>query len=435
MKITSKIKSIFSDETLRLLAAVCDTRRIESDRQKMQTVISILGESGVKFVILGGATNRIAIQAGGYAIKIAINHQGFKDNFQEYAMSQETYPKTSKTYETTGYMLVAELVRLMDIDTWKARKSDILKILDSLAEDYLIGDVGYLEKNITNWGIRDNGDLVILDYAYCHRGTENLFMCEKCGEGILQYDINYDYFICSNRTVCNARYTYNDRKRINGDQVDLDMIEERKEASIIMPPGVMSKEVTTLADQYVDDNTVVVHNDYEYYKAQEENNMISVNYDSEEMMERMLEIARVALDNPDEAKRMNERLNAEITQSVAEDQKKVVISDDYEASSDDVWHLGRKYSLTKDAYSPDPGLYEAVDPNAIEDDDDTYCDILERARAVALNQMDEIDDEPSDEEESVEEPDDCNQPDSAPEKKVEPERKATILINGKEYQG
>ena len=178
MELVSKIKSIFPDEALDLLADICDTRRVPSNIEKMRLVVKILHRYNITFNMLGGATNRVVVQAGGYAIKIALDDQGYKDNFMEFSLSQEWQPDVTKSYETNGYILVQQCVRLLTKEEWRNRKMEILSILERHSHDYLMGDIGYIETNMANYGITDEGRVVILDYAYCHRATEQLFSCE-----------------------------------------------------------------------------------------------------------------------------------------------------------------------------------------------------------------------------------------------------------------
>ena len=189
-RIISKIKSMFPDELLVLLGAVCDTRRIDSIHEKMKIVMQLMKKYHIYYNSLGGATNRVVLFIDGYAVKIAIDRQGYKDNLMEYGLTRELQPYVTKTFETNGYVLVAECVKTMTKEEFKARNYDIKQILQTMASDYLMGDVGYINKNSTNWGIRDNGEIVILDYAYIHRATEHLFRCDECGCGVLRYTYN-----------------------------------------------------------------------------------------------------------------------------------------------------------------------------------------------------------------------------------------------------
>ena len=220
MKVISKIKMLLKTETIKNLAAVCDTRRLSSNIEKMKLAMKVMLEDRKDVIQIGGATNRIVVQLEGYIIKIAVDSQGYEDNLMEFSICEELYPDVTKSFETNGYILVAQTVRLPTKEEWRQRKAEVLRILDRLSKDYLLGDVGYDDLNRTNWGITDDNRMVILDYAYVHRATEKLFTCPECGDGILTYDQNYTVLMCANTVQCHARYTYSEMKRIQGDQVD-----------------------------------------------------------------------------------------------------------------------------------------------------------------------------------------------------------------------
>lgn len=307
MRLTSKIKQIFSDDLLTLLASVCDTKRIESAHQKMKLVGDLLFHHGIKWSFLGGATNRVVMFIEGYAVKVAIDSQGYRDNLIEYCICPELQPYVSKAYETNGYVLIAEYVQTMKQEDFITRKQDMLNILMALADDYLLGDVGYNKVNMTNWGIRSNGELVILDYAYVHRATETLFRCPVCGEGVLAYDHVFVKLRCTNNTVCHANFTYNDRKTDQGDQVDLDMIAEHKKISLVLSEGQSYIDVRDSGKGrlvYRDDGKtiIVVDNDDDYYemKRKERKDMLAINFDKEDAFNALVKMAIAAGTGSDE---------------------------------------------------------------------------------------------------------------------------------------
>lgn len=285
MILRSKIKNLFSEEVIKLMGSICDTRLIDSAHKKMLLVQQLLKKYEIPFYILGGATNRLALMIGGYTVKFALDRQGYKDNLMEYALSKELQPYVTKTYETNGYIVVAECVKLMSLEEWHLRKSDILKVLETLSQDYLLGDVGYIKKNFTNWGVRDDGSVVILDYAYCHRATENLFTCEVCGSGILRYDSTFSYLKCNNATVCTAKYDYTERKLIQGDTVDWDMIDEVKEDSLIVPVGSTTIEVVDRDGVFKNGNVRVIETTDEYLEYLRRKQKMGRNYDEQEVLD------------------------------------------------------------------------------------------------------------------------------------------------------
>ena len=129
MKIKSKIKQLFCDDLLNLCAVTCDTMRINSSQHKMLIIQQLLKKYNIPFSVLGGATNRIALYIDRYAVTFAVDHQGYVDNLVEYSISRELQPYVTKSYETNGYILVAESVKTMSLDDFKLRRADIETIL------------------------------------------------------------------------------------------------------------------------------------------------------------------------------------------------------------------------------------------------------------------------------------------------------------------
>ena len=349
MKLKSKIKEFMSEELLKQLAAVCDTRRIDSAHKKMKLIQQLLKKNGIVFQPLGGATNRIALMIDGYTFKFALDRQGYKDNLMEYALSPELQPYVTKTYETNGYVVIAECVRVMTLEEWNLRKQDILKILEILGQDYLLGDVGFLRKNFTNWGIRSDGSLVILDYAYCHRATENLFACEVCGAGILRYSSDFSYLKCSNSIVCNAKHEYIDRKLVQGDTVDWDMIKEMKDYSIVISKGKTEAEVTNNDGHLTDDKIRVINNLEDYYEYLKRRQKMGVRFDENELFDLTTRLMQAS------SQEERDMIRQELVNAV------IFIQDEEDAEN------GIEYKIDFDMINADMRM------NCDDDDDDDDC--------------------------------------------------------------
>lgn len=251
-EIISKIKSIFNDEALDRIAQICDTHCIYSQREKMILVMKTLVYYDIPYMFLGGATNRMVFQLKGYAVKIALDDLGYHDNEMEFSLcnllrdytkdlrSEDGKPlyATPKVFETNGYMLIMQYLTLMsktEFKSYRVRK-EAVKILGRLANKYLMGDVGLILKNYTNWGLSDDSLPQIIDFAYIHPATEKLFVCDACGS-IMKYDNDYVNLWCSE---CGAHYTYNDRTRKQGTGPDFKMINNAKHASLMLEKGVTS---------------------------------------------------------------------------------------------------------------------------------------------------------------------------------------------------
>lgn len=283
MKVKSKIKSIFDQQLRHQIAAICDTRQIQNNILKMDLSQRLMTTRGIKTEQLGGATNRYVVMIDGYAVKIAVDRQGFKDNLMEYALTNELQPYMTKSFETNGYILIQKCVRIVTLEEWRLRKVEILKILDEIGREYLLGDVGYDDVNRTNWGVTDEGDLVILDYAYCHRLTEDLFTCPVCGS-VLSYDQNFTMFLCTDRANCHARYSYNQIKARQGDAVDWETIAEKKNRSIVIPNNKDSIEVDRSDDLLLDESTFVIRSYSDMARYKEVKDMLTLDYNDPDVM-------------------------------------------------------------------------------------------------------------------------------------------------------
>lgn len=155
-----------------------------------------LEKSGYSYSFPGAGTNRMTVLINGYIYKIALDQDGYIDNLNEFIMSKEAQPYVTKTYETNGLLAVAEYVTLISYEEFVEKKSKILQILDDISREYLIGDMGWTQKNYTNWGYRKNSDdLVILDFGHMHRLSGEKLLCRDCGQ-ILQYNSTFTKLKC-----------------------------------------------------------------------------------------------------------------------------------------------------------------------------------------------------------------------------------------------
>ena len=294
-KLVSRIKRVFSNDVIRLIAATCDSKTIGSDQDKIMIIRSILKTYKIPNYMLGGATNRVVFFIDSYAYKIALNHEGYRDNLMEYAVSRdpELDGLVTKSYETNGYILVAECVKALTEEDFIVRKRDIIRKLDTISTRYLFHDVGTNKKNFTNWGIRDNGDLVMLDYAYMHRATEGLFTCDHCGVGVLNYDATFSYLVCNNRAGgCTKTYSYNERKTTQGVQVDIDRINLEKERSIVLTKDEASKIVSKhKSGMVVDKDAIIIETESDYIRyLKEVNNKMDKDFDRDQALEDLIDL-------------------------------------------------------------------------------------------------------------------------------------------------
>lgn len=209
--IRSRIKENLSKEVMEELFDICKKKSISDNNKKVSLIEQVLLAHEVDYHMLGPGTNRVAVLIDNYVFKIAMDDWGLQDNRNEFTNSYELQPFVIKTYEVDkiGLISVCEYVTLISRDEFMQNQYPILKNLSILSDSYLLGDVGYTPKNFTNWGIRDNGDLVILDFAYIYQISTDIIKCSK-DNMILEYNHNFTSMTCPR---CHAKYSFMDIRR------------------------------------------------------------------------------------------------------------------------------------------------------------------------------------------------------------------------------
>ncbi len=232
--IKSRIHQYFSKELLEKLYKICQDKRISDNNIKSSIVIETLDAYDIDFNELGPGTNRVAVLIDGYVFKIALDRWGCRDNLNEFAMSQELQPYVTKTYETNEIITVSEYVTLITKEEFVESTEAVRNVLSILADSYLLGDVGTVKKNFANWGYRDNGDLVILDFAYIYRIYGEEILCSK-DSMMLEYDQNFHSFICPQ---CKTKYTFMDvRRKVTMEQEETEINSAKRLAYKLTSPA------------------------------------------------------------------------------------------------------------------------------------------------------------------------------------------------------
>lgn len=210
----SLIKKYFSKDLLVKLQLITDTRGVNNNI-KTQFIIDLLNEYKIDWTPLGNGTNRYGILIDGYAFKIALDRAGQIDNMREMKYSKVHYPDVVKVYEctTNGELAVFEYVTIFSMGDFYENQDEMKEILERLTKEFLVGDVGISTNNYINWGTRNDGSIVILDFAYIYSLSYKAFTCTCEDEGNLQYDEEFNYLICP---FCRKKYSFSDiRKRIS----------------------------------------------------------------------------------------------------------------------------------------------------------------------------------------------------------------------------
>lgn len=184
---------------------------------KQKKICELLDEYKVPYSHLGSGTNRYGIMIDEYCIKIAYDKDGKIDNKREFIYSLALQPYVVKTYEVseTGLFSVCEYVQSFELSdfTKTSNVKEMRRILKDIASQFMIGDVGLTTKNYANWGFRDNGEIVILDYAYIYSVSFKQFVCSCDNNSILYYDKDFVNLICPR---CGKKYSFSQlRKKIS----------------------------------------------------------------------------------------------------------------------------------------------------------------------------------------------------------------------------
>lgn len=219
MEIKSRILQFINKELMIELNSITMDVLIPDNNTKINLMIAALEKHNVPYQELGGGTNRMAFFIDGYVFKIAMDKAGIIDNWAEFSLSQELQPFVTRTYECNGLITVAEYVTVISKDEFQNSKEEVRQILSHLSDSYLLGDVGSINKNFMNWGYRNDGSLVILDFAYIYRVIGDELICgglnkdDTICDGSLEYDENFHKLICPK---CRKTYTFHEiRRKIN----------------------------------------------------------------------------------------------------------------------------------------------------------------------------------------------------------------------------
>ena len=268
-RIRSRIHQFLPLPAQEELMRICKSSIVSDNNAKVPAMLAVLDKYGIEYVELGPGTNRLAVLIDNYVFKIALDKWGLRDNKNEFIMSAELQPYVAKTYENNELISVHEYVTVISRDEFIEKREEILDILYELAQSYLVGDIGTIPKNFCNWGYRDNGELVALDFAYVFRVKGDELLCSEDQE-ILEYDENYHFLICPH---CKRKYSFMDiRRRISIEE------EDREYEMATEFAYVATKDIQEVGERYTEGesngSTSLYNQDSRY---QEEENQMAKN--------------------------------------------------------------------------------------------------------------------------------------------------------------
>ena len=230
-----RIHEIYSEDRLKAIYDVWHNPKFRDNNERTEANLDILKDLDVTYIASG--TNRMTVLIDDYIHKIALDSFGVADNWQEFNMSVDAQPYVTKTYESNGLIAIAEYVNLMNKEEFVDSREHIAAMLDVLSEDFLFCDISLSTKNICNFGSRDNGDIVILDYGYLYPIDRKIMRCRNCGSTI-SWNRNYTALICDNPKCKKAHDPIEIRGRMLKKETDFtDLREKFGEGPLVLELG------------------------------------------------------------------------------------------------------------------------------------------------------------------------------------------------------
>lgn len=298
----SRILQYFPNKLMNEISKIVYSNRFNDVNDKAHIILELIESYDIDFSELGTGTNRTAIFIDGYCFKIALDKYGVRDNDQEFTLSKELQPYVIKVYETNSIILVCEYVTLITKEEFIECKEKINMILEDLSNEYLLGDMGTINKNFCNWGRREErNELVCLDFAYIYRIIGEEMLCSNCNT-MLRYTADYDRLVCPS---CRRKYDFMDIRRKISQKMENMELESDKERAYHISSEVEKVFVSKLDEE---DDEIPVEKytyranlqDYMMYKKFKEENKMKHKYidfeeeteviDDEEDFERELEL-------------------------------------------------------------------------------------------------------------------------------------------------
>lgn len=289
-EVRSRILQFIDEDLMTKLNSIALDVLIPDNNTRMNLFVAALEEFNVPYQELGSGTNRSAFLIDGYVFKIAFDKAGMNDNLAEFSLSQQLQPFVTKCYECNGLITVQEYVTVISKEEFNNSKEEVRQILSHLAESYLLGDVGSVTKNFMNWGYREDGSLVIIDYAYIYRVVGDELICgginpdDTFCQYPLDYDINFHKLICPK---CRKEYTFHEiRRRISKEYEEKEREMIKNIAYKVTQPlqKINKNNSTTIVKENNEGENIMKNNNYDYF---EENNI-----DEESLYEDAIEFMR-----------------------------------------------------------------------------------------------------------------------------------------------
>lgn len=371
MILKSRINRFLPKELLIDLDNISRDNTIRSNNRKVDLIVELLNQYSYEYDKIAPGTNRYSIIIDNYVFKIALDSRGKVDNWAEFYLSRELQPYVTKTYECNGLIAVAEYVSPIPKDEFISIKDKIRRILDQLSKDYLFGDMGTITKNFMNWGMRADGQIVCLDYAYTYRIIGNEMICghkKKNGEicqGFLEYDEDFNKLKCPH---CGKEYDFIDIKNRMRRGYEDEVRENAKKLSVHFPHGVDELEVDD-----DDINSIIIKEDINM-KYNEDNTIKYTEEEVEAMLYAEIDKCYAPIKTHDEIEDDDKEEKIHIDMNAANASLHDLMEVEYESeeappSKESI--ARKKYDKIVDNIMIDKEFYHEYNPDDDEYDDDS----------------------------------------------------------------
>ena len=244
----SKITRDIPKNVIKFLFCLATSYDYTDNNEKAQIVSYVMRHCGTPFEEVGTGTNRIAFVYSNYVYKVALDRRGLVDNASEFMTSPKNTASLAISYDTDIVVLIQQYCITLDFDTFKMNKDAILQMCESLSSQFIIGDMGYTEKNFYNIGMDKDGIPKVVDYAYIHTkfGNQRALTCPRCNRKLKETS-DYTGYRCPE---CRTTYPYMDiKRRLNRTMSDM---QSRYLLNIRSIEGLESAQAGDKADEIVD---------------------------------------------------------------------------------------------------------------------------------------------------------------------------------------
>lgn len=170
--------------------------------QKAQEFYRILERNGIRFEQLGLGTNRVGIKINGFCYKFSLNKEGLTDTRREMYLSKNLGRDVVMVHEITsdGTLGVYEYVRTLSSEAeLKQYYTKIQEMMKRITAKYFVGDMGIVTKNCRNIGVRSDGSVCSIDFAYIKSIRSSDLICPHC-HAMYQYADDFGSVYCNCRS-------------------------------------------------------------------------------------------------------------------------------------------------------------------------------------------------------------------------------------------